>query len=49
MEILYAFKSFVILSGLIGSAEFVESYQSQLTQRAVAYLNVDLIFGNGTL
>jgi N-acetylated-alpha-linked acidic dipeptidase len=35
--------------GLIGSAEFVENYQHKLTQRAVTYLNVDLIFGNGSL
>jgi len=34
--------------GLIGSAEFVENYQSQLTQRAVTYLNVDLIYGNAS-
>ncbi|KAI6183255.1 Glutamate carboxypeptidase 2-like family protein [Aphelenchoides bicaudatus] len=34
--------------GLVGSAEFVENYQNQLTQRAVAYFNVDLIFGNGS-
>jgi hypothetical protein len=35
--------------GLVGSNEFVENYQLQLTERAVTYLNVDLIVGNGSL
>lgn len=38
-----------IVLGLVGSAEFVENYQTLLTQRAVTYLNVDLIYGNGSL
>ncbi|KAI1702610.1 peptidase family m28 domain-containing protein [Ditylenchus destructor] len=35
--------------GLIGSTEFVEDFANILTDRAVAYLNVDLISANGTL
>ncbi|KAI6231190.1 Glutamate carboxypeptidase 2-like family protein [Aphelenchoides besseyi] len=34
--------------GLVGSGEFVEGYAQQLSRRAVAYLNVDLISGNGS-
>uniref|UniRef100_A0A3B1IQ93 Aminopeptidase NAALADL1 n=2 Tax=Astyanax mexicanus TaxID=7994 RepID=A0A3B1IQ93_ASTMX len=36
--------------GLIGSAEYAEEYISKLSQRAVAYINVDIsVFANATL
>uniref|UniRef100_A0A914Z5E8 Uncharacterized protein n=1 Tax=Panagrolaimus superbus TaxID=310955 RepID=A0A914Z5E8_9BILA len=35
--------------GLIGSTEFVEEFEKILNQRAIVYLNVDLISANNTL